>query len=285
MSLAPQLVQYQGSKRKLAPQITPYFPEQIVRLVEPFSGMAAISVAVALQGGAKEYWINDLNSPLISILKMAVDTPEKLYEDYKRIWDEQHVFPDGHVAHFYQVREQYNAGDTRAAVTLYLLARCVKGAVRYSSDGKFNQSPDKRRHGTTPDRIYKNASLLHELFAGKVKFTSVDFREMLPSLEEGDFIYMDPPYQGVSNTRDHRYFSGVEFDDLVMFLESVNEKGLPFALSYDGHLGEKTYGSELPESLGCKKILLDAGTSAQATLLGKPTTTYEALYLSHQLYS
>jgi len=30
---------------------------------------------------------------------------------------------------------------------LYLLDRCVKGAVRYNKEGWFNQSPDKRRLG------------------------------------------------------------------------------------------------------------------------------------------
>lgn len=284
MKLAPQLVQYQGSKRKLAPQIIPFFPKKIKRLVEPFSGMAAISVAVATNGGSDSYWINDINAPLVSILQAAVNDPIKLYTEYKGVWDAQFDYDEGHVAHFYHIRDSYNNGNESVANTLYLLARCVKGAVRYSSDGKFNQSPDKRRHGTNPERVYKNAKLLNELFAGKVTFSSKDYRELLSELSEDDFVYMDPPYQGVTNTRDHRYYSGVEFEELVSFLEGLNEKNVPFVLSYDGSLGEKTYGNELPADLGCKKMLLEAGISAQSTLLGKPATTYEGLYLSRQLY-
>ena len=45
----PHIVQYQGSKRKLAPKILQYLPNKFERLVEPFSGMAAISVATALE--------------------------------------------------------------------------------------------------------------------------------------------------------------------------------------------------------------------------------------------
>ena len=41
----PHIVQYQGSKRVLAPQILQYMPERFNRLIEPFSGMAAISIA------------------------------------------------------------------------------------------------------------------------------------------------------------------------------------------------------------------------------------------------
>ena len=33
---------------------------------------------------------------------------------------------------------------------LYLLARCVKAAVRYNASGEFNQSPDNRRRGMPP---------------------------------------------------------------------------------------------------------------------------------------
>jgi hypothetical protein len=52
---------YQGSKRNLAPVILRYFPKGIKRLVEPFAGSAAMSVAAAAQGLAKSFWINDLN--------------------------------------------------------------------------------------------------------------------------------------------------------------------------------------------------------------------------------
>jgi DNA adenine methylase len=39
----PHIVQYQGSKRILAPQILKYMPTQFNRLLEPFAGMAAQS--------------------------------------------------------------------------------------------------------------------------------------------------------------------------------------------------------------------------------------------------
>ena len=40
----PHIVQYQGSKRILAPKILEYFPHRFARLIEPFSGMAAITI-------------------------------------------------------------------------------------------------------------------------------------------------------------------------------------------------------------------------------------------------
>lgn len=46
-----QPIQYQGSKLSLAPLILRYVPEDAVRLVEPFSGTGALSIAVVLSNG------------------------------------------------------------------------------------------------------------------------------------------------------------------------------------------------------------------------------------------
>ena len=112
---------------------------------------------------------------------------------------------------------------------------------------------------------------------------SKDYREVLDCLKQGDIVYMDPPYQGVSNVRDNRYFSGIDFNDFVDAVDRLNRRGIDFLISYDGMCGEKQYGSDLPKELGLQKILLNAGLSSQSLLLGKKEITYEALYLSQGL--
>ena len=94
---------------------------------------------------------------------------------------------------------------------------------------------------------------------------------------------MDPPYQGVSRTRDCRYFSGIDFSDFVEAVDSLNRRGINFLSSYDGMCGDKQYGEDLPKELGLQKVLLNAGLSSQSTLLGKKEVTYEALYISKGL--
>ena len=58
---------------------------------------------------------------------------------------------------------------------------------------------------------------------------------------------------------------------------------MDYLISYDGECGGKKYGESLPESLGCKKILLNAGLSTQSLFLGEKNTTFEALYISESL--
>lgn len=75
----------------------------------------------------------------------------------------------------------------------------------------------------------------------------------------GDLVYMDPPYQGVSNVRDNRYFAGVPFDEFAEAIETLNRKGVDYSISYDGECSGKEYGEELLASLGCKKVFIKCG--------------------------
>lgn len=279
----PHIVQYQGSKRKLAAQILQFMPAKFDRLIEPFSGMAAISIATAMESRADSYILNDLNKPLVNMLKEAIENPKTLVDEYRKVWNEQFSYGDNHVEHFYVVRDRFNEGQKTPANLLYLVARCVKGAVRYGANGKFNQSPDKRRHGTNPDTLEHNVYAISRLLKGKTSFFALDYHDVFEMARPGDLVYMDPPYQGVTNVRDNRYFSGVPFDEFAEAIRILNNKHVDYLISYDGLCGGKEYGEDLPESLGCKKIMLNAGLSSQALLLGKKATTFEALYLSESL--
>ena len=82
----PHIVQYQGSKRNLAPRILQYLPHRFERLIEPFAGMAAITIAVSRQNRAKHYLLNDINEPLISVLRESIENPSQLIKDYTKVW-------------------------------------------------------------------------------------------------------------------------------------------------------------------------------------------------------
>jgi DNA adenine methylase len=254
-------------------------PEHVERLVEPFCGVCAVTIAAAKAGIAERYWINDINEPLVELMKEVIEEPDRLANEYENIWSGQFQTED-HVRHFWEEREKFNNGDRAPARLLYLIARCVKGAIRYGSDGKMNQSPDKRRHGTQPSKIRKNALEISFLLKGKCEYSAVDYMEVFDAVDEKDLLYMDPPYQGTSFVADHRYYQGVLREELIEGLAKLNENNVGFLLSYDGKCGDKEYGTDIPEELGCVKKMLSAGRSSQATLLGKDEETLEALYIS-----
>lgn len=275
----PHPIQYQGSKRALAPVILRYFPRSVDRLIEPFSGSAAISIAAAARTLARHHVINDVNKPLAELLRMAVEQPAELAAFYEALWEEQH---GDSIEHYYRVRERFNrTQDPR--LFLYMLARCVKGSVRYNSDGMFNQSPDKRRFGTQPRTMRANLVGMSRLLKGKATFSSLDYKEVFASAKKPDLTYMDPPYQGVCGDRDSRYLSGISHDEFVGALSELNSRGISYIVSYDGRRGERVFGKLLPDFLGLMRIEIEAGRSSQSTLLGRDEVTYESLYLSEAL--
>ncbi|MHB1422235.1 MAG: DNA adenine methylase [Gemmataceae bacterium] len=275
----PQPFPYQGSKRQLAKQIVACLPSETKRLVEPFAGSAAVSLAAAHLRRAHRFFLNDAHEPLIKLWKKIVAEPEDLAKQYKSLWQEQ----SGQEREYYDlVRQQFNESN-EPHFFLYLLARCVKAAVRYNGNGKFNNSPDNRRLGMRPETMGQNIRHASALLRGRVRLTCQDYRATLREVNAEDVVYMDPPYQGVCATRDHRYCSGVTFDSFVESLDELNRRGVAFLVSYDGRTGDKVHGRSLPAELDLVRLDVKVGRSTQATLLGRKDNTVESLYLSSRL--
>lgn len=277
--LRVQPIPYQGSKRSLAPRISQLFPEQIDTLFEPFAGSAAISVYAAHHKLAKRFVIGDVYPELIKLWALIIDHPQELVRDYRALWSEQ--FKVG-PSHFNEVRSDYNEGKDPVAL-LYLVARCVKNAVRFNAKGNFTQSVDKRRTGMQPDRLERSVLEVSRLLKGRTTLFTGDFRECIAPAKKGDLVYMDPPYQGTTYGNDKRYAAGLSRERLVDVLHELNERDVPFILSYDGKTGDKTYGEPLPSSIESDHLHIHAGRSSQATLSGRDQETVESLYASKSL--
>jgi DNA adenine methylase len=275
----PHPIPYQGSKRSLAPVILNYFPANASRLIELFAGSAAVALAALHTRRVDSVVLNDINRPLIDLWQTIIEQPEILAEQYARLWHEQ----SGREREFYdEVRQRFNSVH-QPEDFLYLLARCVKASVRYNRSGEFNQSPDNRRRGRHPSAMKHDILTASRLLKGRTQLMFLDFREVLGHANPQDILYLDPPYQGVSTKRDPRYMEAVSYETLVETLFVMNDKNLSFIVSYDGKTGEKAYGQHLPTTLNLRQIEIDAGISAQATLLGRRERTVEFLYLSPAL--
>lgn len=274
----PHPIPYQGSKRGLAPLIIRYFPTK-VRLIEPFAGSAAVSLAAAYYGKTEHIVLNDVNKPLMELWRMIINEPEEIVAKYRRLWESQR----GRERQYYDlVRTKFNKTHHPEHL-LYLLARCVKSAVRYNVYGDFNQSPDNRRKGMNPRTLLRHVIGASRLLEGKTRISAVDFQEVLSSVRRDELVYMDPPYQGVCENGDPRYVMGVDSNRFIKSLLSLNDRGISYIVSYDGRTGSKQHGKPLPAHLDLTHIEVDAGRSTQETLLGRKTTTFESVYLSPAL--
>lgn len=279
MTISLQPIPYQGSKRNIAVQIIPHMPVSTSRLIEPFAGSAAITVFSAYHRLANSFVINDSCEPLMKLWQLIVENPEACSSQYEKIWRAQLTNPNDY---YLRIRDEFN-NDADPVKFLFLMARCAKNAIRFNSSGKFNQSADKRRLGRRPDEMRRHIISTSLLLRGKTVLMNKDYDEVLDRATPDDLVYMDPPYQGTSTGRNPRYHQGLDFNRFVRSIEKLNRRGVPFILSFDGQLGEKSYGEPLPDSLQLRHVPIHAGRSAQATLNGKKDMTIESLYLSPHL--
>lgn len=277
--LSIQPIPYQGSKRALAPRICSLFPEQIATLYEPFAGSAAVTLFAATNDLADEFVIGDTYMPLVNLWALIINNPGELSDRYASVWHGQF---DVGASHFNEVRTQFNE-DKDPVLLLYLIARCVKNAVRFNRHGNFTQSADKRRPGMKPDRVTRTAHAVSHLLKGRVRLFHGDFRECVAPATLDDLIYLDPPYQGTTYGNDKRYAAGLERESLIDALHDFDGRGVPYILSYDGQMGEKRYGEPLPDTIDADHLAIHAGRSSQATINGRTDETIESLYASRTL--
>ncbi len=227
-------------------------------------------------GIARRYVIADVLEPIGRLWDAIIGAPVATAARYRTIWQGQR---DGDPDYFNEVRARYNTSADPVDL-LYLICRCVKNAVRFNARGEFTQSVDRRRLGMHPDRMAVAVDGASHLLRGRTEVRIGDWLTTTADAGRRDFVYLDPPYLGTTVGRDRRYVRQLERDDLINGLRGLMARGVRFALSYDGMTGAKVYGPPLPAELGLTRLLLDAGTSSQATLSGRTEKTIESLYLS-----
>lgn len=287
----PHPLPYQGSKRRLAAKILAHLPRSYACMVEPFCGSAALSLAALSTAKVQRVVLADIWPPLMQLWQEILSRPAMLGQEYERLWHEQQKDPK---AHYLEIRARFNR-DFAPAALLYLLARCVKNAVRLNPQGHFNQSADHRRRGVKPELMQQRLDAAHRLLRDRTVLDCGDFRETVdralhgcsranPGMTTADCVlYLDPPYQGVLS-KNPRYAQQLPAAELWDCIEGLNRANVPFLLSYDGRCGSRDYGQEAPAACALRRVELHAGRSSQATLLGQAEVTVESLYLSPALY-
>jgi DNA adenine methylase len=134
-----------------------------------------------------------------------------------------------------------------------------------------------------PEKMRQEVFGAHHLLRTRTDAVAGDFAQTIADAGPHDLVYMDPPYEGTSGSRDTRYHQGLARERLIVALDGLNRRGVPWLLSYDGRCGENTYGAPLPPELHATRLELTAGRSSQATLNGIAAVTIESLYVSSHI--
>ena len=229
--LVAPVVKWVGGKRQLMSEIEPLFPKRYTTYCEPFVGGGA----VLFSKQPRHAIVNDLNKDLITtylVIRDDVRTLIELLKQYENTAD-----------YFYKVRdldrdkEQYSqlSSVEKAARLLYLNKTCYNGLFRVNSSGEFN----------SPFGNYKNPNIVNEpvlLAVNKyfcnndIAFYSEDFASTLKRIKRGAFVYLDPPYDTVSDTSSFTGYNKGGFDRkeqirLKNCCDELSANGIKFMLS------------------------------------------------------
>jgi DNA adenine methylase len=229
--LVAPVLKWVGGKRQLLDVLTPLLPRRITAYCEPFIGGGAL--LFYLQPNTA--YINDINDELINVYNVIKSNVEALITALQTFRNE--------AGYFYAVRdwdrnkrEYYTRSDVeRAARILYLNKTCYNGLFRVNNAGEFNSPFGNYRNpnivnapALTAVSSYLNTAAIH--------LSSLDYAEVLRTLPKGTFVYLDPPYDPVSDTASFTGYSrdGFTRDDQIRLRECCDDlaaRGLKFMLS------------------------------------------------------
>lgn len=203
--LVQPFLKWAGGKRQLLPKIRELIPRKYRIYFEPFVGAGAVLFELQPQTAL----INDANEELVNCYKVIKNHPAKLVATARA-----HPI---NAKHFYHLRSQDRDPGLatltpveRAARIIYLNKTCFNGLFRVNSQGQFNVPFGKYTDPTiVNDAVIKAVS--QYLNKASVQISNDDFEDALEGASRGDFVYLDPPYDPLSDTSS---FTGY---DLIAF--------------------------------------------------------------------
>jgi DNA adenine methylase len=234
ISIAPKpFVKWAGGKRQLLPVIASHIPNKFERYFEPFVGGGAVFFSLVSKERKAKWFISDLNSDLIL---SYVTIRDKVKELVLSLENHAENYSKNQRSYYYKIRETNQKGAIdKVSRLIFLNKTCFNGLYRVNSKGKFN----------VPIGQYVNPNIVNKenlfevsraLQSKDITIKCQDFEDALKAVGQGDFVYLDPPYQPISSTASFTSYTDSDFDfsdqkRLFTKFKSLDKKGVKVLLS------------------------------------------------------
>lgn len=238
-------LKWAGGKRQILAHIKQYINNDIMndnsKYYEPFVGGGSLFFDLARDNSI----INDFNSEIINVYKVIKEHPTGLIRMLKT-----HQKNDS-IDYYYIVRNMdkdpkfSKMGKVKkAARTIYLNKTCFNGLFRVNRDGYFNTP-----RGTYTNPLICDEENIREISAflneNNIQILNCDFEESCPDAGEGDFVYLDPPYDYEDESGFVSYnaqgFTRNDLARMKLFCDRLIERGCVVLISNN----DTTYVREL----------------------------------------
>ena len=254
-------LKWAGRKSKLVPFIHLNMPvKSTKRLIEPFAGSAALSLALDFDA----YLLNDSNPDLIDLYSILKSEKQE-FIDYVRSFFIAH---NNQEYIFYELRNRFNASQERierAALFVYLNRHAFNGLCRYNSKGEFNV-PFGRYH-----RPYFPEAEMQGFIekSARIELSCGDFQATLDMAGEDAVVYCDPPYVPLSDTASFTAYAkdGFNLKDqrrLALAAKIVSEQSQGVLISnHDTVFTREIYQDARLELIDVQRNIAAKGSSRQ----------------------
>jgi DNA adenine methylase len=260
-SIRKPFLKWVGGKTQIIDKIMDKFPKEINNYYEPFLGGGSVLFALLSFVENKKIKVNgsiyayDLNERLINVYKHIQNNKDELWGYLSNIINEYNSIEidslkkvesgrkkinpldkvEGLLSkehYYYYIRNLYNdyiENDIEiSAMFIFLNKTCFRGVYRESKNG-FNVPYGNYNN---PSIIDKNTIDIISNMIQNVIFIKSSFNESLDNeFNEGDFLYLDPPYAPENNksfvgyTKDgFTYENHIELFDMINFIKDMNVK-------------------------------------------------------------
>jgi DNA adenine methylase len=253
--LQKPFLKWVGGKKQIIENVISKIPAIINNYHEPFLGGGSVLLTVlSLQKQGtitikNNIYAYDINNALISVYKNIQSNKDELFKIITHYINEYDRLTGNHInrkpqniddaktskeSYYYWIRNKYNniEKDTveSSALFMFINKTCFRGMYR---EGPNGYNVPYGHYKKTPTIITKEQlDTISELIKDVV-FIHSDFSESIKNTQEGDFIYLDPPYAPENNKSFVGYnIGGFDLDTHKRLFNSIKKmSGVKFVMS------------------------------------------------------
>lgn len=222
-------LKWAGGKRQLISQMENFFPKNYNRYIEPFVGGGAVFFHLLPDNSI----ISDNNPDLINCYKVIKEDIEDLIKSLKKHKYEKNYYYEIRALDRDPKKFAEVSNVEKASRSIYLNKSGYNGLYRVNSKGFFNVPFGRHKNPKICDEpnLRKVSRALEnvEIYLGS-------FEICLDFAEEGDFIYLDPPYFPLTDTALFTSYTKNSFNrssqiKLFEVFEELDKRGCKIILS------------------------------------------------------
>ncbi len=208
-------IKWPGNKSKHINKFIKYFPKEYNTYIEPFIG----SGAVLLKLEPDKWIINDINKDLINIWNTVKNNPKKIIKEYKEFGKTfKKLSKENKIKKCRKltINLENMEYDNKRAIIYMLMKYCAYNGViikdnKYIFNGLDMHIYIQNKYFFLTESYYNNILQVSEfLNDSNGKIYNRDYKYILSKAQEGDFVFMDPPY-----VEDHDYGFDYNKDEVL----------------------------------------------------------------------